>query len=280
MSLLAAGQAAKRRRPALAPACQSAYGRRVRYRFDEIELDVPRRELLVRGVARQVQPQVFDLLSLLVRERGRVLSKSELLERLWPDAVVSESSIQRSISLARSALGESGERIRTYARRGYAFVEEVATDEEAIAAPVVTPPALEVRYANSDGVHIAYSTQGQGPVDVALILGWAMPFEALGWHPRLTAFRDAYISMTLTAMAVVSGCGDDAEQGGGYCQTYCEKHVECRQAWMATGEPSHSLGECLSLCTEERRESTDPPACRECIQLPCNDYVDCLFGCG
>jgi DNA-binding winged helix-turn-helix (wHTH) protein len=152
----------------------------VRYRFDNIELDVLRRELRVGGMARQVQPQVFDLLSLLVQERGRVLSKAELFERLWPDAVVSESSIQRSVSLARGALGERGERIKTYARKGYAFVGEVATDEKVATATAVVPSALEVRYANSGSVHIAYSTQGQGPVDVALILGWAMPFEALG----------------------------------------------------------------------------------------------------
>src|SRR5690606_32916529 len=138
----------------------------------------PRRELLVKGVARQVQPQVFDLLCLLVQERGRVLSKAELFERLWPDAVVSESSIQRSISLARSALGESGERIRTHARRGYAFVGEVETDVDvdvgagvdvvasAAQASVAPQASLEVRYANSGGVHIAYSTHGQGPVDV------------------------------------------------------------------------------------------------------------------
>ncbi len=185
------------------PTSLSAYGLRVRYRFDQVVLDVPRRELLVKGVARQVQPQVFDLLCLLVQERGRVLSKAELFERLWPDAVVSESSIQRSISLARSALGESGERIRTHARRGYAFVGEVETDVDvdvgagvdvvasAAQASVAPQASLEVRYANSGGVHIAYSTHGQGPVDVLLILGWSMPFEALGWHPRLAAMRDA-----------------------------------------------------------------------------------------
>jgi pimeloyl-ACP methyl ester carboxylesterase len=44
-------------------------------------------------------------------------------------------------------------------------------------------------------VHIAHATEGQGPVDVAVILGWAMPFEALGWSPYLRALRDGLASV-------------------------------------------------------------------------------------
>lgn len=166
----------------------------MRYRFDEIEIDVPRRQLRVDGAGRSVQPQVFDLLTLLVQERGRVLSKAELFERLWPDAIVSEASIQRTVSLARSALGRSAKRIRTYTRRGYGFEGDVAVEQDVVATEGSNPPtpaaAFEVRYANSGGVHIAYATHGQGPLDVAVILGWAMPFEALSWSPHLAALRD------------------------------------------------------------------------------------------
>ncbi len=72
--------------------------------FDEFELDPARRELRVAGNAKPLQPQVFDLLLYLVENHERVVPKRELLDSLWPDATVTESSIQRAVSLARSAL--------------------------------------------------------------------------------------------------------------------------------------------------------------------------------
>jgi len=91
--------------------------------FDEFELDPARRELRVEGKAQAVQPQVFDLLLYLVENHERVVTKRELLETLWPDTIVTESSIQRGVSLARSALGERGpELIQTFPRQGYRFV--------------------------------------------------------------------------------------------------------------------------------------------------------------
>ena len=86
--------------------------------FDEFELDPARRELRVDGETRALQPQVFDLLVYLVENHERVVPKQELLETLWPDTVVTESSIQRGVSLARSALGERGpELIQTFPRQ-------------------------------------------------------------------------------------------------------------------------------------------------------------------
>jgi DNA-binding winged helix-turn-helix (wHTH) protein len=62
--------------------------------FDEFELDAARRELRVQGKVRALQPQVFDLLLYLVENRERVVPKHELLEALWPETTVTESSIQ------------------------------------------------------------------------------------------------------------------------------------------------------------------------------------------
>jgi DNA-binding winged helix-turn-helix (wHTH) protein len=77
----------------------------VTFVFNEFELDPARRELRVDGNPRQLQPQVFDLLLYLVENRERVVPKRELLDTLWPETIVTESSIQRAVSLARSALG-------------------------------------------------------------------------------------------------------------------------------------------------------------------------------
>jgi pimeloyl-ACP methyl ester carboxylesterase len=113
-----------------------------------------------------------------------VVGKDELLERLWPDAVVLEASLQRSVSQARAALGDEDHAfIRTFSRHGYRFVgpvEEVAPTEAAASAL----PPLTVRYARSAGLHIAYAIAGAGTVDIVLVLGWTFPFRALARLPE------------------------------------------------------------------------------------------------
>jgi DNA-binding winged helix-turn-helix (wHTH) protein len=92
-------------------------------RFGKFELDENARELRLDGTEIPLQPRVFDLLTLLYRNRHRVVSKDELMNALWPDVVVGEGSLQRAISLARSALkqGDLGDALRNYARQGYRF---------------------------------------------------------------------------------------------------------------------------------------------------------------
>jgi pimeloyl-ACP methyl ester carboxylesterase/DNA-binding winged helix-turn-helix (wHTH) protein len=150
------------------------------YRFGPFELNVGARQLRRGPDEIPVQPQVFALLNYLIEHRDRVVGKDELLERLWPDAVVLEASLQRSVSQARAALGDDDhEFIRTFSRHGYRFVgpvQEGAPTQPA--APRELPP-LTVRYARSAGLHIAYATAGAGPVDIVLVLGWTFPFRAL-----------------------------------------------------------------------------------------------------
>lgn len=96
------------------------------YRFAAFELDTDRRALRLEGHEIPLQPRVFDLLRYLVENRNRVVTKEELLDTLWPSVVVTESSLQRAVSLARAALhqGGQGEAIRNYARRGYRFLAD------------------------------------------------------------------------------------------------------------------------------------------------------------
>ena len=76
----------------------------MRWRFGRYELDAGRRELRVDGALAPMQPQVFDVLCYLVAHRDRVVGKTELLDALWPDAVVTDASLQRAVSQARRAL--------------------------------------------------------------------------------------------------------------------------------------------------------------------------------
>ncbi len=155
--------------------------------FGQFELDPARRELRVDGRAQALQPQVFDLLLYLIQNHERVVPKRELLETLWPDTIVTESSIQRAVSLARSALGERGPAlIQTFPRQGYRFVGDIEREKK----PALRA-ALRPRYAQSGDVHIAYTTLGEGDTDIVVVNGWIMPMRAMFQHPDTRAAMEA-----------------------------------------------------------------------------------------
>ena len=92
--------------------------------FPAFEIDENQREFRARGRVVRLQPKVFDLLSYLATHRNRVVPKDELLRAVWPGVIVSDGSLQRAISLARSALEDAGveNAIRTFPRQGYRMV--------------------------------------------------------------------------------------------------------------------------------------------------------------
>lgn len=110
--------------------------------FDNHVLDTDRRELHRDCTAVAVEPQVFDLLLHLVRNRDRVVSKDDLIASVWRGRIVSDSTLASRINAARRAIGDSGDAqrlIRTVARRGIRFVGSVDMRDEAGAAPTVSP---------------------------------------------------------------------------------------------------------------------------------------------
>jgi DNA-binding winged helix-turn-helix (wHTH) protein len=98
------------------------------YRFGAYELDEARGELRRDGKAVAIQPKPLALLELLLRERERVVPSDEILETLWPDTVVTPGSLNRAVSHARRAIGDThkGRWIRSISRRGYRFSGEVS----------------------------------------------------------------------------------------------------------------------------------------------------------
>lgn len=119
------------------------------WRFGPFELDAGCCELRRAGLVIRVEPQVLSLLVLLVTHRDRLVSRDELIDRIWNGRIVSESAIASRIKSARQALGDSGEAqqwIRTAHGLGFRFVgdaEEVAPRLPAaaeFAAPVALAP--------------------------------------------------------------------------------------------------------------------------------------------
>src|SRR5881394_143035 len=101
---------------------------RVQFHFSDHTLDTDTRELRRGGTPIAVQPQVFDLLTYLVQNRERVVSKDHLFEAVWRGRTVADSTLATHINAARKAIGDNGEEqklIRTIARKGVRFVGDV-----------------------------------------------------------------------------------------------------------------------------------------------------------
>ena len=101
---------------------------RMIYNFEDYSLDTDRHELC-RGPERiAVEPQVFDLLHYLVRNRGRVVSKDDMIADVWKGRIVSKFTLSSRITAVRHAIGDRAEEqrlIRTIARKGIRFVGQV-----------------------------------------------------------------------------------------------------------------------------------------------------------
>ena len=81
------------------------------YVFGECELEMRRFELRRQGQVRPVEPQVFDVLVLLLRARDRVVSKEEILETVWGHRFVGESALFSRIKSLRQAVGDGRVRL-------------------------------------------------------------------------------------------------------------------------------------------------------------------------
>lgn len=146
------------------------------YEFGPFRLEVAERRLLRAGRPVALRAKVFDTLRVLVENRGRLLTKDELMQAVWPDSVVEENNLNHNISTLRKALGEkaTGQAyVETVPRVGYRFVAEVRKVVAALPLPAPMPqpsravPSVErqqIRLCTApDGVRIAYATVGEGP---------------------------------------------------------------------------------------------------------------------
>src|SRR5947209_5141672 len=98
------------------------------YQFGPFQIDVNERTCRRGDEFIPLTGKAFDLLLLLLRDPGRVLTKAELMDALWPDTAVEEKNLTQTIFLLRKALRDDPERptyIQTSARLGYKFVAPV-----------------------------------------------------------------------------------------------------------------------------------------------------------
>jgi len=98
-----------------------------RYRFGAFELQPDKRRLLKDGATILLRPRAFDLLVALVERAGHLVTKDELLDRVWPKMVVEEAALHVQVSALRKVLGADA--ITTVSGRGYQFTLPVTTGD-------------------------------------------------------------------------------------------------------------------------------------------------------
>ncbi|HKS57339.1 MAG TPA: winged helix-turn-helix domain-containing protein [Steroidobacteraceae bacterium] len=101
------------------------------YRFGRFELDLAAAELREAGDVVHVEPQVFALISLLVENSERMVSRDEITEKVWDSRIVSDAAIASRVRSARQALGDDGKTqrlIKTLHGQGYRFVGQARAE--------------------------------------------------------------------------------------------------------------------------------------------------------
>jgi DNA-binding winged helix-turn-helix (wHTH) protein/esterase/lipase len=178
------------------------------YRFGPFHLDVRERRLSRGGEVIPLRLKVFDTLLVLVENAGRLVTKQELLDTVWPETTVEENNLNHNVSVLRKALGEKAtgqQYIETVPRVGYRFAAPVdaAIPETGASAAATAKARQEIRYCTtSDDVRLAYATTGNGPPLVKasnwlthLDFEWGSPiwrhwYTALSHHHRLVRYDE------------------------------------------------------------------------------------------
>ncbi len=143
------------------------------YRFDQFELDLAKAELRLRDLPVHSEPQVYALLALLIQNRDRLVSRDEIIDKVWGGRFISESAVSSRVKSLRQSLGDDGAQqrlIKTIHGRGFRFVGNVQISK------------TDITFAGDPNETAQFAFQGQPSIAILpfAILGDPDPFVAIG----------------------------------------------------------------------------------------------------
>jgi TolB-like protein/tetratricopeptide (TPR) repeat protein len=180
------------------------------YSFENYVLDSDRRELRRGDALVSVEPQVFDVLEHLIRNRERVVSRDDLLAAVWNGRIVSDATLSSRINAVRGALGDSGEEqrlIRTVLRKGFRFLASVREEQRSTAAATLgrTSDAEPDIDAERDEKHVKTAISEPSPAlalpDKPSIA--VLPFQNMSGDPEQDYFADGISEDLITALSKI-----------------------------------------------------------------------------
>jgi predicted ATPase/DNA-binding winged helix-turn-helix (wHTH) protein len=112
---------------------------RIIYKFGAWEIDLARREMRLNGTPTDVGSRAFEIVEVLLQSTGDLIDKYDLMNRVWPGAVVEENTLQAHISAIRKALGPDRGLLKTVAGRGYRLLGDWVVQREDVAPAAAEP---------------------------------------------------------------------------------------------------------------------------------------------
>ena len=111
---------------------------------DECEIDLVRREIRILGSAVPVGGRAFEVIEILAQSAGELVTKDELINRIWPGSVVLDNTLQVHAAALRKALGRYRGLLKTESRRGYRLLGSWTIRQHGPAAPPGSPQPTRV----------------------------------------------------------------------------------------------------------------------------------------
>src|SRR5262245_27088193 len=186
------------------------------YEFGPFRLDADERLLMRDGRMTPLPPKVFDTLLVLVENSGRVVSKDELMQSLWPDTFVEESNLTQNISQLRRALGDGAgdaQYIETIPKRGYRFVAGVHPYAQEAAAQAAGSIEMTIEVNGHAPVDATESSSRLAGLETALPPGDFASAENFEWRRSLMVAALLALSLAIVALAVVVAGRRDGADG-------------------------------------------------------------------
>jgi pimeloyl-ACP methyl ester carboxylesterase len=195
--------------------------------FGPFTLDPVSGQLFRSGTVVPLTPKAFAVLHHLAASPGRLFSKQELLDAIWPGVFVGDAVLKVTIREIRKALGDDAHAprfIETAHRRGYRFLPLSAPAGNKGPGPLrglapfaangggggsyaEGPAPVPVPYARSRDVNIAYQVVGSGPLDIVFVMGWVSHLEYFWNEPAFASFLARLASMSRLILFDKRGTG-------------------------------------------------------------------------
>ena len=192
--------------------------------FGEFSLDRSNASLLRGTTPVSLTPRAFSVLEYLAQHAGRLVTKDEFMDQIWPGVFVGDAALKVCVREIRRALADDSHHpryVETAHRRGYRFIAPVkmvtnaaadaplvdATQTERRGARITDRQVPQTHYAQSGDVNIAYQVVGDGPIDLVFVMGWVSHLDYFWREPSFARFLHRLASFSRLILFDKRGTG-------------------------------------------------------------------------